>query len=305
MSMEDRDGFIWLDGVFVPWRDARIHILSHTLHHGLGIFEGIRAYRANGGTAIFRLRDHTKRFFQSAHILQMSLPVAPDEIDAATIAVVKKNEHSECYIRPLAYYGGDEVGVSAANNRVHVSIVAWPWNKRPESDEAAIRVKTSSFSRHHVNSTTIHAKACGHYINSMLANREAVSAGYDEALMLDTNGLASEGSTHNLFIVRNGRLLTPTTANVLNGITRDTVLEIAKERGIACIETTITRDEVYCADEAFFTGTAAEIVPIKSLDDRTIGDAKVGPITRQLRADYFATIHGELLLDRDWLRYVS
>jgi branched-chain amino acid aminotransferase len=306
MSMEDRDGFIWMDGELIPWRAARAHVLSHTLHHGTGVFEGVRAYATTDGTAIFRLAEHTRRFFRSAHILQMSLPYDAETVSAAQEAVVRKNKLRECYIRPIAFHGGEVAGVSAKGNSVHVAIAAWPWETYLGADAKrdGIRVKTSSYSRHHINSLMIHAKASGHYINSVLANQEAVQQGYQEALMLDTQGYAAEGSTENLFLVRNGALHTPEVANVLEGITRDSIMMLARDRGIEVVERRIARDEVYCADEAFFTGTAAEVTPIRELDNRPIGNGAPGPITQTLQQDYFATVSGRNPRHRDWLHLV-
>jgi branched-chain amino acid aminotransferase len=307
MSMEARDGVIWMDGALIPWSSARVHVLSHTLHHGTGVFEGVRTYETSAGSAIFRLRDHTLRFFRSAHILQMALPYSAEVLNEAHVAVVRANNLSECYIRPIAFHGGEAVGVSAKGNSVHVAIAAWPWDAYLGADAKSdgIRVKTSSYSRHHVNSTMIHAKASGHYVNSVLANNEAVQQGYSEALMLDTQGHAAEGSTENLFIVKRGALHTPEAAVVLEGITRDSVMELARDRGITVVERRISRDEIYCADEAFFTGTAAEITPIRELDNRSIGLGKPGPITKALQDDYFATVRGQNAVRRHWLHEVA
>ncbi len=303
MSMEDRAGFIWMDGGLVPWGAARAHVLSHTLHHGTGIFEGVRAYEGQSGTAIFRLDDHTRRFFLSAHILKMQLPYDREQLNSAQREVVRANGLRACYIRPLAYHGGEVMGVSARGNRAHVAIAAWPWDAYlgAQAHDKGIRVKTSSYSRHHANSLMIHAKASGHYLNSVMANHEAVQDGYDEALMLDTQGYASEGSTENLFVVRAGALSTPEVSGVLEGITRDTVMTLARDRGITVVERRISRDEIYCADEAFFTGTAAEITPIRELDRRTIGSGEPGPITRLLQKDYLSVVRGENGARLGWL----
>lgn len=307
MSMEEREGFIWMDGALVPWGAARAHVLSHTLHHGTGIFEGVRAYETRNGTAIFRLDDHTKRFFRSAHILRMQLPYDREQLNSAQREVVRANGLRECYIRPIAFHGGEVMGVSARGNRVHVAIAAWPWDAYlgAQAQQKGIRVKTSSYSRHHANSLMIHAKASGHYLNSVMANHEAVQDGYDEALMLDTHGYASEGSTENLFVVSAGALSTPEVSGVLEGITRDTIMTLARDRGIAVVERKMSRDEIYCADEAFFTGTAAEITPIRELDRRTIGSGEPGPVTQLLQKDYFAVVHGEHDARLDWLEHVS
>ena len=307
MSMEDREGFIWMDGRLVPWRSARAHVLSHTLHHGTGVFEGIRAYATDKGPAIFRLEDHTARLFRSAHILQIALPYDASQINDAVCEVVEANGLQECYIRPIAFHGGEAVGVSARGNSVHIAIAAWPWDAYLGGDakSAGIRVKTSSYSRHHINSTMIHAKASGNYVNSVLANQEALQQGYQEALMLDTQGYAAEGSTENLFIVRRGMLYTPEAAMVLEGITRDTIMALARDRGIEVVEKRLARDEIYCADEAFFTGTAAEVTPIRELDNRPIGSGNPGILTTTLQEDYFATVRGQNPTRRNWLRMLS
>jgi branched-chain amino acid aminotransferase len=301
--MEDRDGWIWLDGTLVPWREARLHVLSHTLHHGMGIFEGVRAYETENGPAIFRLQDHTARFGRSAHILQMELPHDSAALNAAQLEVVAANRQRACYIRPIAFYGGERVGVSARGNTVHIAIAVWPWEAYLGADAKSqgIRVKTSSFSRHHISSVMVHAKACGHYINSMLANHEAVSQGYGECLMLDVHGYAAEGATENLFVVRDGSLHTPEPGGVLEGITRDSIMALARDMGMQVVERKITRDEIYCADEAFFTGTAAEITPIRELDDRRIGGGAPGPVTRSLQEAYAATVTGRNPKRAAWL----
>lgn len=306
MSMEDHAGVIWVDGNLVPWNSARTHILSHTLHHGTGIFEGVRAYDTKSGPAIFRLADHTARFLRSAHILRMQLPYDTGRLNAAQREVVHANALKECYIRPIAYHGGEVMGVSARGNRVHVAIAAWPWDAYLGADaqKKGIRVKTSSFSRHHANSLMIHAKASGHYLNSVMANQEAVQDGYDEALMLDTHGYASEGSTENLFVMRGGVLSTPEASGVLEGITRDTIMTLARDRGLRVMERRISRDEIYCADEVFFTGTAAEITPVRELDRRPIGSGAPGPVTQLLQRDYFAAVRGENADHLDWPQLV-
>jgi branched-chain amino acid aminotransferase len=303
MSMEDRDGLIWLDGKMVPWRAASVHVLSHTLHHGTGIFEGVRAYRTRWGSAIFRLAEHTRRFLRSAHIMQMRLPYDEGSLIEAQELTVCANELQECYIRPIAFHGGEVPGVAATGNTVHVAIAAWAWDAYLGADAQrdGIRVKTASLSRHHVNSSMIHAKASGHYVNSVLAHQDAIQCGYQEALMLDTQGYAAEGSTENLFVVADGMLSTPESSNVLEGITRDTIMALAADRNIEVLERRITRDQIYCADEAFFTGTAAEIVPIRELDGRLIGRGEPGPLTRMLQRDYWAAVRGENPRHLDWL----
>ena len=303
MSMADRDGVIWYDGKLVPWRDATTHVLTHTLHYGMGVFEGVRAYKAEQGTAIFRLQEHTDRLFRSAHILGMKLPFDKDTISEAQRTVVRENKLESGYLRPMAFFGAEAMGISAKNLSVHVIVAAWPWGAYM-GDEAitnGIRVKTSSFSRHHVNITMCKAKANGNYMNSILAHKEAEMDGYQEALLLDVDGFVAEGSGENFFMVRNGKLYTPDLTAALEGITRDTIVQLAGEIGLQVVEKRITRDEVYCADEAFFTGTAAEVTPIRELDNRTIGEGKRGPITARLQAMYFDCVHGRAAAHTDWL----
>ncbi len=305
--MADRDGFIWYDGKMVPWREATTHVLTHTLHYGMGVFEGVRAYQTAKGPAIFRLRDHTRRLFRSAHIFGMKIPFTPEEIDAAQLACVRDNHLESCYIRPIAFYGSHAMGVAAKSNPVRVAIAAWPWGAYLGVDglEKGIRVKTSSFTRHHVNITMTGAKACANYLNSILANQEATHDGYDEALLLDPQGYVSEGSGENIFMVHDGELHTPDlSSGALRGITRDTVFALAKDLRIPVIERRITRDEVYCADEAFFTGTAAEVTPIRELDNRQIGPGHRGPITAALQALFFDTVNGRNPERQAWLTTV-
>ncbi|MFM1788178.1 MAG: branched-chain amino acid aminotransferase protein, partial [Pseudomonadota bacterium] len=292
MSMSDRDGWIWMDGQFVAWRDAQIHVLTHTLHYGMGVFEGIRAYETSTGSAIFRLAEHTQRFLNSAKIFQMKVGFDAATLAEATKEVVRRNHLKSCYIRPIAWIGSEKLGIAASTNTIHVAIAAWPWGAYLGEDglNKGIRVKTSSFSRHHVNVSLVRAKACGYYINSILAHQEVAAMGYDEALLLDTDGYASEGSGENLFVIRKGKLFTPDLASCLDGITRDAVLTMAKDLGIEVVEKRITRDEIYCADEAFFTGTAAEITPIRELDDRVIGNGGRGPITKKIQDLFFDVV---------------
>jgi branched-chain amino acid aminotransferase len=306
MSMADRDGWIWMDGEFVPWRDAKIHVLTHTLHYGMGVFEGVRAYQTPSGPAIFRLPEHTRRLLNSAKIFQMKVPFDADTLEQAQREVVRRNQLASCYIRPIIWIGSEKMGVAARDNRVHVAVAAWPWGAYlgEEGLSKGIRVKTSSFTRHHVNVSLVRAKASGYYINSILANQEVTVHGYDEALLLDTEGYVSEGSGENVFIVRNGRLFTPDLASCLDGITRDAVLTFARDLGIETVEKRITRDEMYCADEAFFTGTAAEITPIRELDDRTIGSGARGPITERLQTLFFDTVAGKTPQYRHWIHPV-
>jgi len=303
MSMADRDGVIWYDGKMVPWREATTHVLTHTLHYGMGVFEGVRAYEVPGGTAIFRLQNHTDRLFRSAHILGMKMPFSKDEINAAQRAVVKQNGLKSGYLRPMAFYGAEAMGISAKTLSTHVIVAAWPWGAYMGADALTqgIRVKTSSFSRHHVNVTMCKAKANGNYMNSILAHREAEMDGYQEALLLDVDGFVAEGSGENFFMIRNGTLYTPDLTAALEGITRGTIIQLAGELGIPVIEKRITRDEVYCADEAFFTGTAAEVTPIRELDNRTIGSGVRGPITEQLQALYFDCVQGRSAAHAGWL----
>ena len=307
MSMSDRDGFIWLDGKLIPWRDANTHVLTHSLHYGMSVFEGVRAYNTGRGTAIFRLQDHTRRLFNSAHIFQKEIPYDQTTINEAQKEVVRINNLESAYIRPLVFYGSEKMGVSPKGAKVLVAIGAWAWGAYLGEDglNKGIRVKTSSFTRHFVNSSLVRAKASGYYINSILANQEVTANGYDEALLLDTEGYVSEGSGENLFMVRNGIVYTPDLASCLDGITRDSIIQIAKDLGYEVREKRITRDEVYSADEAFFTGTAAEVTPIRELDDRTIGDGKRGPITEKIQKAFFDAVQGKDPKYAHWLTYVK
>ncbi len=306
MSMDDRDGVIWMDGEMVDWRDAKVHVLTHTLHYGMGVFEGVRAYKTADGPAIFRLKEHTDRLFRSAHIMDMEIPCTPEQINEATKAAVRENGLESGYIRPMCFYGSEGMGLRADNLKVHTMIAAWEWGAYlgEENMEKGIRIKTSSFTRHHVNITMCKAKANGHYINSMLALSEAQKDGYDEALLLDVDGFVAEGSGENIFIVRNGVIYTPELTSALDGITRQVLMELAGKIGAEVREKRITRDEVYTADEAFFTGTAAEVTPIRELDNRAIGAGSRGPITEQLQTMYFDLVHGRLDGYEDWLDYI-
>ncbi len=303
MSMADRDGKIWKDGHMIEWRDATLHMLTHSLHYGMAIFEGVRAYKTVDGTAIFRLKEHTQRLFNSAKIFQMQLPYDMETLMTAQREVVRANKLESCYIRPLAWIGSEKMGVSARGNTIHVSIAAWPWGAYLGEEGLAkgIRVKTSSFTRHHVNVSMVRAKASGYYINSILANQEVTAEGYDEALLLDTEGYVSEGAGENVFIVKAGKIYTPDLASCLDGITRDSVLTMARDLGIEVIEKRITRDEIYCADEAFFTGTAAEVTPIRELDNRTIGAGSRGPVTEKLQSLFFDVVGGKSAKYKHWL----
>ena len=307
MSMADRDGHIWYDGKLVPWRNATTHVLTHTLHYGMGVFEGVRAYKTANGTAIFRLSEHTDRLFRSAHINGMKIPYDKQTLIDAQKEVVRANKLESCYIRPLAFYGSEAMGVSAKGVTVHVAIAAWPWGAYlgPEAIENGIRVKTSSFARHHVNVTMCRAKSVGTYMNSILANQEATQHGYDEALLLDVDGFVAEGSGENIFIVRRGTLYEPELTSALEGITRDAVIQLAGDFGIPVVAKRITRDEVYVADEAFFTGTAAEVTPIRELDSRAIGSGKRGPITEKLQKAFFDCVLGKSDKYREWLTPVA
>lgn len=308
MSMSDRDGYIWLDGEMVPWRDAKTHVLTHTLHYGMGVFEGVRAYKTEAGdTAVFRLQDHTNRLFESAKILGMKIPFSVDEINAAQLASVADNGLQNAYLRPMCFYGSEGMGIRADNLKVHCMVAAWDWGSYlgAENMEKGIRIRVSSFTRHHVNITMCRAKANGNYMNSIMALQEAVQDGYDEALLLDAEGYVMEGSGENIFIVRDGVLYTPDLTSALDGITRRTIFTLAAEQGLKVVEKRITRDEVYIADEAFFTGTAAEVTPIREVDNRSIGNGGRGPITEKLQTLYFDAVHGRSPAHKDWLSAVS
>lgn len=308
MTFADRDGLIWLDGEMIPWREAKVHVLTHTLHYGLGVFEGVRAYKTpDDGTCIFRLHEHTRRLFNSAHILGMDMPFDRDTLNAAQKQVVRENNLEEAYLRPMCFYGSEGMGLRADNLRTHVMVAAWEWPSYmdPEARDRGIKVRTSSYTRHHVNITMCKAKANGNYINSMLALKEALDSGAEEALLLDNEGYVAEGSGENVFIVRDNRIFTPDLTSCLDGITRNTVFALAAELGYEIQEKRITRDEVYVADEAFFTGTAAEVVPIRMLDGRTIGSGSRGPITEQLQTMYFDSVRGNRSQNREWLSPVA
>jgi branched-chain amino acid aminotransferase len=303
MSMADRDGFIWHDGKLVPWREATTHVLTHSLHYGLAVFEGLRAYKTTSGTAIFRLREHTERLFNSAHIFMMKMPYDKETLIAAQREVVRANNLESCYVRPIAFYGSEKMGVSPKGAQVHVSIAAWPWGAYLGADglEKGIRVKTSSFARHHINVTMCRAKFSGTYANSILANQEAVDHGYDEALLLDVDGYVAEGAGENLFLVKNGKLYEPELTSALIGITRDSVIQLAGDIGLEVHTKRITRDDIYIADEAFFTGTAAEVTPIRELDNRVIGAGKRGPVTEKLQSMFFDVVNGRNPKYSKWL----
>ena len=308
MSFDDRDGYIWMDGEFVEWREAKVHVLTHTLHYGVGVFEGVRAYATDNGPAIFRLSRHTERLQQSAKIMGMKIPFSTEVINQAQKEAVIKNNLKSGYLRPMAFYGSEAMGLHAKGLKVHLSIAAWEWGAYLGEDglENGIRVKTSSYNRHHINSTMAKAKTNGHYTNSIMALQEAENAGYDEALMLDTSGYVAEGTGENIFIVRRGKVYTPSLTAALEGITRDTIVELLRsDMNIEVIEKQITRDEIYTADEAFFTGTAAEVTPIKSLDDREIGMGRAGEVTKEIQSRYFDVVLGKNKDRLDWLTFIN
>ncbi|CAB1370070.1 branched-chain amino acid transaminase [Denitratisoma oestradiolicum] len=306
MSMADRDGFIWYDGKLVPWREATTHVLTHSLHYGLSVFEGVRAYNTVSGTAIFRLKEHTDRLFNSAHIYMMQIPYSREQIMEAQKEVVRANKLESCYLRPIAFYGSEKMGISTRGATVHVAIAAWPWGAYlgEAALEQGIRIKTSSFARAHVNSIMPRAKLAATYANSILANLEATQDGYDEALLLDTEGFVAEGAGENLFVVKDGVIYEPEIAAALTGITRASIIALAAELGYEVKSRRLTRDDIYIADEAFFTGTAAEVTPIRELDNRTIGAGKRGPITAKLQALFFDVVNGKVPAHAEWLTAV-
>jgi branched-chain amino acid aminotransferase len=305
--MADRDGLIWLDGELVDWRDAKVHVLTHTLHYGMGVFEGVRAYETDQGAAIFRLQEHTDRLFRSAHILGIQMPYTKEEINEAQRAAVRENNLDSAYIRPMVFYGSEGMGLRADNLKVHVMVAAWEWPAYmgEEAKTQGIRIRTSSYTRHHVNITMCKAKANGNYINSMLALREAIDSGCEEALLLDNEGYVAEGSGENIFVIRDGVIYTPELTSCLDGITRKTIMEFAHNLGYTVQEKRITRDEIYIADEAFFTGTAAEVLPIQSLDGRIIGEGRRGPLTEQLQTLYFDQVTGKRDYKPEWQTLVK
>ena len=307
MSMADRDGVIWMDGKLVPWREAKVHVLTHTLHYGLGVFEGVRAYHAAGGTAVFRLKEHTDRLFRSAHILRMPMPYDKQTVNDAICTVVRENKLDSCYIRPMCFYGAEGMGLRADKLETHVMVAAWSWGAYmgEENLKRGIKVRTSSYTRHHVNIMMCKAKANANYLNSMLALNEALASGCDEAMLLDAEGYVAEGSGENIFILRDGVLFTPELTSALDGITRATVITLAEGLGLKVREKRITRDEVYIADEAFFTGTAAEVTPIREVDGRLIGAGSRGPLTERLQTLYFDQVHGRRKEHAEWLTYIK
>ena len=308
MSFADRDGWIWFDGEMVPWREAKVHVLTHTLHYGLGVFEGVRAYDTDEeGAAIFRLHDHTDRLYRSAKILNIDIPFSKGQINEAQKSVVRDNKLKEAYLRPMVFLGSEGMGLRAEGLKVHAIVAAWDWPSymSPEALMHGIKVRTSSYTRHHPNITMTKAKANGNYINSMLALREALECGCEEALMLDVDGFIAEGSGENVFIVRDGVVYTPELSACLDGITRKTVIELAKKAGYEIVEKRISRDEVYVADEAFFTGTAAEVLPISELDGRILGAGSRGPFTKLMQTQYFDLVRGKLPEYSNWLAPVA
>jgi branched-chain amino acid aminotransferase len=308
MSFADRDGLIWMDGEMVPWREAKVHVLTHSLHYGMGVFEGVRAYKTpQKGTCIFRLQEHTDRLFRSAHIMGMNMPFDKATLNQAQKDVVRMNGLEEGYLRPLAFLGSEGMGLRADNLRTHVVVAAWEWPSYmdPQANVRGIKVRTSSYTRHHVNISMCKAKATGNYINSLLALREAIESGAEEALLLDNEGYVAEGSGENVYMVRNNIIYTPELTSCLEGITRDTIFVLAAELGYQIREKRITRDEMYVADEAFFTGTAAEVVPIRMLDGRVIGSGSRGPVTEKLQSMYFDSVRGNRSQNSQWLEPVA
>ena len=305
-TMSDRDGLIWLDGEMVDWREAKVHVLTHTLHYGMGVFEGVRAYQTDQGPAIFRLQAHTDRLFNSAKIMNMSMPFSKETLNEAQKAAVRDNGLASAYIRPMVFYGSEGMGLRADNLKVHVMVAAWEWGAYmgEENLQKGIKIATSSFTRHHVNVTMTKAKSNGAYMNSMLALQEANRHGCEEALLLDTEGYVAEGSGENFFMVKEGVLYTPELTSALDGITRKTVMTLALEMGLTVREKRITRDEVYICEEAFFTGTAAEVTPIRELDGRQIGEGRRGPVTEKLQQLYFDVVEGRSAKHPEWLAYV-
>lgn len=305
-SMADRDGFIWFDGALVPWREANVHVLTHSLHYGLSVFEGVRAYNTEIGTAVFRLEEHTRRLFNSAHIYRMPMPYSREQVNAATLETVRANKLESCYIRPLAFYGSEKMGVSPRGAKTHMAIAAWSWGAYlgEEGMQRGIRVKISSFQRQHVNSIMPRAKLAATYANSILANMEAVEAGFDEAVLLDTEGFVAEGAGENIFLVRDGVIYEPEIASALTGITRDTVHTLAADLGFKIETRRLTRDDFYIADEAFFTGTAAEVTPIREIDNRQIGIGSRGPVTEKLQKAFFDVVNGRNPKYHHWLTKV-
>ena len=298
---------IWMNGSFVKWDDAKVHVLTHTLHYGTGVFEGIRCYKTDSGSAVFRLQEHVSRLFDSAHICQMDIPFTREGVAEAILETIRVNKIDACYIRPLVYFGYGAMGIFPKENPIQVSIAVWPWGSYlgEEGLKNGIRVKISSFCRPNVNATMVRSKTTANYANSLLAKREALKDGYDEAKLLDTEGYVAEGSGENVFMVRKGVIKTPPLTSILEGITRETIMQLAAERGMRLVEERFTRDELYVADEAFFTGTAAEITPIREVDNRSIGEGKPGPVTKELQSAFFDVVHGRDSRHADWLTSIT
>lgn len=298
--------FIWMDGKLVPWKEATVHVLTHSLHYGLGVFEGIRCYKGKRGTAVFRLQEHVERLLGSARIVQIKIPFGQKEIEGAILETVRVNRLEEGYIRPIAFIGYGEMGLYVKENPIHLSVAAWPWGTYlgDEGIRKGIRVSVSSFARHHVNISMTRAKVTGYYVNSQLAKREAKEAGYDEAVLLDTDGFVAEGPGENIFIVRKGVLKTTPLTSILEGITRETIMQLAEDRKVKVVQERFTRDDLYLADEAFFTGTAAEVTPIREVDGRMIGKGAPGPITQALQKAFFDIVRGKAKAHPEWLTFV-
>ncbi|MGH8445916.1 MAG: branched-chain amino acid transaminase [Solimonas sp.] len=305
-SFADRDGFIWYDGELKPWRECQTHVLTYTLHYGVGCFEGVRAYKTPRGTAIFRLEEHTRRLFNSAKILGMKMPWTQEQLNVAQKEVLRANKLESAYLRPMVFYGSEGMGLRATGLNTHVIVAAWTWGAYLGADnmERGIRVKTSSFQRQYVNAALCRAKANANYLTSSMALNEVLRDGYDEALMLDTEGFVAEGSAENIFIITNGVISTPDVTSALDGITRRTVMQLAQDHGYKVVERRITRDELYVCDEAFFTGTAAEVTPIREVDNRPVGEGRRGPITAKLQAAYLALVNGESASYPEWLAHI-
>lgn len=306
--MVEKAKYIWMDGKLVNWEEANVHVLTHTLHYGLGVFEGIRCYACiDGRSAVFRLKDHVRRLFDSAHAMMLKIPFSQEEIYQAVMETLKANEQKEAYIRPLVFIGDGAMGLYPQNNPIRVAIITWRWGAYlgEEGLKQGIRVKVSSFTRHHVNVMMTKTKTIGNYVNSILAKLEVLKAGYDEAIMLDTEGYVCEATGENIFIVRNGEIKTPPLTSVLPGITRHSLITLAKDLGYTVKEERFTRDEVYIADEAFFCGTAAELTPIREVDDRQIGEGKPGPVTQKLQTLYFNVVRGKVEKYHHWLDFVQ
>ena len=306
MLLSDQDGVIWLDGKMVPWREANVHVTTHTLHYGMGVFEGIRAYKTDKGTAVFRLKEHVDRLFDSAKIMNLAMPFDRETVNRACIACVKENKMEAAYIRPVVFLGSESLSVHSFDLSVRVAIMVMKWGAYcgPEALTKGIAVRTSSHTRYHANTTFGKAKAVGNYINSFLALREAKEFGAEEALLLDTEGCVAEGSGENIFIVHGGEIYTPDTSSALEGITRETIMTLAAEEGFKVHERRLTREDIYTADEAFFTGTAAEVTAIRELDKRTIGSGRMGPVTGRLQKTFFDQTQGRRAAHPDWLTYV-